>query len=57
MSEALKASASRTGWSPNRRPPAGPMLPAPLTWGLCVAVFVVNITVVMFGWLLVSLTN
>jgi hypothetical protein len=58
MSEAPKTSASRTGWSPNARPPAGSRLPGPLTWGgLCVTVFVVNITVVMFAWLLVSLTN
>jgi hypothetical protein len=58
MSEALKTSAYRTGWSPNARPPAGSMLPAPLTWGgLCLAVFAINITVVMFAWLLVSLTN
>jgi hypothetical protein len=58
MSEALKTIASRTGWSPDARPPAGPMLPALLTWGgLCLTVFVVNIAVVMLAWQLVSVTN
>jgi hypothetical protein len=58
MSEAVKSGVSPTGWSPNARPLAGSMLPAPLTWGgLCLRVFAINIAVVMLAWLLVSLMN